>query len=37
MPRILVVEDDRNIRRWLSVVLRKIGHEVVEAEDGLAA
>jgi CheY-like chemotaxis protein len=37
MPRILLVEDERNIRLWLSIALRKIGYELVEAEDGLAA
>jgi len=37
MPRILVVEDEQNIRLWLCVVLGKMGYEVVEAEDGLVA
>ena len=37
MPRILVVEDEPNIRLLISMVLRKVGYEVVEAEDGLMA
>ena len=37
MPRILVVDDERNIRRSLEIILRGEGHEVVGAEDGAAA
>src|SRR5437868_1616468 len=34
---ILVAEDDPTIRRSLEVVLRRLGHEPVVADDGLAA
>src|SRR2546425_4007569 len=33
-PRILVAEDDREMRRILVSVLRKDGYEVLEAQDG---
>ena len=35
--RILIAEDDLTSRKILAGVLRKIGHEVVETVDGLAA
>lgn len=34
MARILVVDDEHNIRMMIRLVLRKEGHEVVEASDG---
>ncbi|MDQ3816538.1 MAG: response regulator [Acidobacteriota bacterium] len=34
---ILVVEDDRSIRRYLEVILQRAGYCVVAAEDGLEA
>jgi DNA-binding response OmpR family regulator len=34
MARILVVDDDPDIRRLLSVILLQEGHKVVSAEDG---
>ncbi len=37
MARILVVDDQRNMRTTLSMMLRSSGHEVAEAEDGDAA
>ncbi len=37
MSRILVVDDERQIRRILAVLLAEHGHEVVEAESGEAA
>jgi CheY-like chemotaxis protein len=35
MARILVVEDEESIRRALDKRLRKLGHEVVTAQDGV--
>lgn len=35
--RVLLVEDDRSLRRYLEVVLRRVGYEVVIAIDGLEA
>ena len=35
--RILLVEDDRSLRRYLEVVLRRVGYEVIVAMDGLEA
>jgi CheY-like chemotaxis protein len=37
MARILVVDDDRDVRGVLVRILTKAGHEVVQAEDGGAA
>ena len=37
MPKILVVEDDAVIRRMLSRILVKMGHEVAAAGDGVEA
>lgn len=37
MAHILLAEDDVSMRGFLATALRKAGHEVVEAEDGLAA
>ncbi|HVF56325.1 MAG TPA: response regulator [Pyrinomonadaceae bacterium] len=34
---ILLVEDDRSLRRYLEVTLRRAGYEVVTAADGLEA
>ena len=36
-PCILLVEDDRSLRRYLEVVLRRAGYEVFVAADGLEA
>ena len=35
--RVLLVEDDRSLRRYLEVVLRRQGYEVIVATDGLEA
>lgn len=35
--KILVVEDDDSMRRFLEVVLRRADYDVITAEDGLAA
>ena len=35
--RVLLVEDDAALRRYLGVVLRRAGYEVAEAADGLEA
>ena len=37
MPRILVVDDEPDIRQIIRVILEAEGHEIEEAEDGLAA
>jgi two-component system, cell cycle response regulator CpdR len=34
MARILLAEDDQNVRDFVSRALKHAGHEVVEAEDG---
>lgn len=36
-PTILLAEDDRALRRYLEVVLRRAGYEVLPAADGLEA
>lgn len=36
-PRVLLVEDDRSVRRYLEVTLQRSGYDVVTAEDGLEA
>jgi DNA-binding response OmpR family regulator len=36
-PCVLLVEDDRSLRRYLEVVLRQEGYEVFTAADGLEA
>jgi CheY-like chemotaxis protein len=36
-PRVLLVEDDRSVRRYLEVTLQRSGFLVVTAEDGLEA
>ena len=36
-PTILLVEDDRSIRRYLEVILQKAGYTVISAGDGLEA
>ncbi|MEO8201560.1 MAG: response regulator [Gemmatimonadota bacterium] len=35
MPRILVIDDDKDIRKLLRTALESSGHEVMEAADGL--
>lgn len=35
--KILLVEDDNSIRRYIEVVVRNEGFEVISAEDGLSA
>jgi CheY-like chemotaxis protein len=35
--KILVVDDDNSIRRYIEVVLKKANFDVISAEDGLAA
>lgn len=35
--RILLAEDDDSMRRFVEVILKKAGYEVLAAEDGLAA
>ncbi|MBI2894706.1 MAG: sigma-54-dependent Fis family transcriptional regulator [Deltaproteobacteria bacterium] len=37
MARILVVDDQRNMRTTLAAMLRSAGHEIVEAPDGVSA
>jgi DNA-binding response OmpR family regulator len=37
MPRILVVDDEPDIRQVIRIILQADGHEIVEAEDGLGA
>ena len=34
LGRVLVVDDEANIRKTLRLILTKMGYEVVEAEDG---
>jgi CheY-like chemotaxis protein len=36
-PTVLLAEDDRALRRYLEVVLRRAGYEVLSAADGLEA
>jgi CheY-like chemotaxis protein len=36
-PRVLLVEDDRSVRRYLEVTLQRSGYYVLTAEDGLEA
>jgi CheY-like chemotaxis protein len=36
-PTVLLAEDDRSLRRYLEVVLRRAGYEVMVAADGLEA
>jgi DNA-binding response OmpR family regulator len=36
-PRVLLVEDDRSLRRYLEVTLQRAGYEVLGAGDGLEA
>ena len=36
-PCVLLVEDDRSVRRYLEVTLQRSGYHVVTAEDGLEA
>src|SRR5437879_1396126 len=37
MARLLVVDDNKNMRVTLGIILRREGHEVAEAETGEAA
>ncbi|HYT49104.1 MAG TPA: response regulator [Pyrinomonadaceae bacterium] len=37
MKRVLLVEDDRSVRRYLEVTLQRSGYEVITAGDGLEA
>jgi CheY-like chemotaxis protein len=37
MLRVLVVEDESNLRLMVSILLRQQGYEVSEAEDGVSA
>ena len=37
MPRILIVDDDSDVRHMLSLVLQRSGYEIEEAEDGSEA
>lgn len=34
---VLLAEDDRSLRRYLEIILRRAGYDVVAAEDGLEA
>ena len=36
-PCVLLVEDDRSVRRYLEVTLQRSGYQVLTAEDGLEA
>jgi CheY-like chemotaxis protein len=36
-PTVLLAEDDRSLRRYLEVLLRRAGYEVLAAADGLEA
>jgi len=36
-PCVLLVEDDRSLRRYLEVTLQRAGYKVIPAEDGLEA
>jgi|SRR5215468_4637772 len=36
-PRVLLVEDDRSLRRYFEVTLQRAGYEVIAAGDGLEA
>ena len=37
MAKILIVDDEKEIRGFLSRVVERLGHEAVEAADGMAA
>jgi len=37
LKRVLLVEDDRSVRRYLEVTLQRSGYKVIPAEDGLEA
>src|SRR5438309_5167365 len=37
MPCVLLVEDDRSVRRYLEVTLQRSGYKVITAGDGLEA
>ncbi|HAH14742.1 MAG TPA: response regulator [Chloroflexi bacterium] len=37
MARVLVADDEPEIRRIIGIFLRRVGHEIVEADDGMSA
>jgi CheY-like chemotaxis protein len=37
MARVLVADDEPDIRRIIGIFLRRVGHEIVEADDGMSA
>ena len=37
MARILIAEDDSSMRQFLSMALRRVGHDITLCEDGLRA
>ncbi len=37
MAKVLVADDEPDIRRIVGIFLRRVGHEIVEAGDGLSA
>jgi two-component system NtrC family response regulator len=37
VAKILVAEDERNLREGIAEAFREVGHDVIEAEDGLSA
>lgn len=37
MARVLVADDEPDIRRIIGIFLRRVGHDVVEANDGMRA
>ena len=37
MGRILIIDDDLDIRQWLRAILESDGHDINGAEDGLEA
>jgi DNA-binding response OmpR family regulator len=37
MALVVVAEDDEDVREWMCQVLRRAGHEVLDAPDGQAA
>jgi len=37
MARILIIEDDEDLRGWMRIILEDAGHDIIEAENGLEA